>query len=306
MSRRGPNYGKGVVQLEGDDGETPAELAARLRSVICAPTYRPPLLPAVALEVLRLSRQPEVTIPAVVDTLNQDPVLAGSVFKLARSPMYGGVSPPPTVKAAVVRLGLAAVRELVLEAAMNLRVFKAASYSDTLGLLRTHSVAVAHLARAISRHTPIDAEHAFLAGLVHDVGIAAGLLVLGEREPNVPLTPDRWWHLEAVHEELGAALIRQWQLPFELDPVVGGHHSLKVQGHFHPMNAVLAIAEHWVTEGGHGLAPAFPGEATEPGSSLELGAQARFSFAVEQLRLPPRVVQALEAEAQQLLTALNA
>ena len=60
---------------------------------------------------------------------------------------------------------------------MNLKVFRSNDYADTMELLRRHSTMTAHLAKVVCKYSPVEGDFAFMAGLLHDVGIAGTLLV---------------------------------------------------------------------------------------------------------------------------------
>ncbi len=306
--RTHPNYGRGVVTLEEPEAEVSDEaLRERLRAKFAAAGRGLPTLPTVALEVLQLSARPNLRIDELARLIERDLQLAAQVLRLARSPLHAGLAPVVSVSAAIVRLGLSAMRDVVLEAAMNLRVFKAAAYSDSMERVRCHSVAVAHLARAVARFTPMDAEFAFTCGLVHDAGFAGALVALGDAQAaqRPALTAQTWWAIDALHEELGQTLVGLWKMPAEVEMVVQHHHGLAVSGRDHPMLAILAIAEGIACREGLGLAPA-PGDASLGGLfAREKDDKDRFDEAVARLRLTPPVVKAMNAEVAKVLPVLE-
>jgi HD-like signal output (HDOD) protein len=65
-----------------------AEVHVRLLRLFASPSYRPPLLPAVALEIMQLSRRPSATFEEVVAILEHDPILAAKVLSIAQSVFY--------------------------------------------------------------------------------------------------------------------------------------------------------------------------------------------------------------------------
>jgi HD-like signal output (HDOD) protein len=148
----------------------------RLLRLFASPSYQPPKLPQVALEIMELSQRPEVSFDEVSAVLEKDPLLAAKVLSIAQSAVYAPRSPILSLRQATIRLGLKTLRDLVLEAAVSMRVFRAPGYGEAMERLSRHSTATAYLLRALCRRTGIDAEYAFLCGLLHDVGLAACLL----------------------------------------------------------------------------------------------------------------------------------
>ena len=237
-----------------------AELTRRLRQVFASPTYRAPMLPQVATELLQLAQRPNVQFDDVVRLLERDPVLAGKVLSLAQSAFYASRSPMVSLRQAAVRLGLTTLRDLVLEAALNLRVFRVPGYERIMERLSRHATATAHVVRAVCARTLVDAEYAFLCGLLHDVGFAACLLALSEDRATRDLSFDELAPaLDEAHQEASGLLARLWRLPEPLQRSVATHHRITVDGVVWRVNAALVVAEQLTWEAGAGLLPPPPG-----------------------------------------------
>jgi HD-like signal output (HDOD) protein len=230
--------------------ETAAQFCKRLLAHFSAPGYQPPLLPAVALEVHNLAQQNEIDAAKVVDVLQKDPVLAGRVLHMAQSASFspgGGIT---SLRDAVVRLGMRNLSDIALEVSMHARIFRAPSYAEPMEMVRRHSTVCAHLARLVSTFTPIAAEYAFLCGLLHDVGMAATLIVLGEEKETAagmdPLMLSMI--LQQSHQDTSGIVARLWRLPMDVQLVLAHHHDVVIQGMAHPLAAIVAIAEQLTSE----------------------------------------------------------
>lgn len=261
---RAESYGRGVVELEPDDGPSPEALTTMLEQRLAAPGFQLPAPPRSAFEVMELSRRPDVELGDVVRLLERDSVFAGRVLKVARSSLYAGVAPVKTLKEAAVRLGLNTLRQVVMEAAVTQKVFKVAEYTEAAEKLRVHSVAVGHLSRMVARLTSVDAEYAFLCGLLHDVGIVATLLALadvprGQQRPK--LTPEVWSAIDSLHESATGLVTASWKVAEDIQLVVRRHHSLREDGYPHPVRAILLVAETLADEAGMGVTPTLSGMA---------------------------------------------
>jgi HD-like signal output (HDOD) protein len=242
-----PKYGKGTWSLDDADGATvplnSAEVADALRQRFNSTAYKPPVLPDVALQLNQLSRRPDVSIDQVVDLLQKDSVLAGRILKLVQSPMYCGQMAIRSLRQAVIRLGLNAMRNCVLEVALSARIFRSKAYGPPLELLRRHSLATAHFTKLIAGQAGLDAEFGFLCGLLHDVGMAGALLALAEGKEGAPVPIELAWPaVDQVHEESSAMLLRLWHLPEDLAFIVGNHHRVSAGGRMHPMVASITTA----------------------------------------------------------------
>jgi HD-like signal output (HDOD) protein len=220
-----------------------ATLGAELVETFNNPNYRPPPLPSVALELMTLTNRDDSTIERIVRLLEQDEMLAGGLMRLIGSPLYAGRSPIRTLKEAVVRLGVRTVRDLVFETALSQGVFTLAEYSETIEQIRRHSTVTAYIARIVCKHAKIDEENAFLCGLLHDIGFAGLLFAVSniEAEDSPPLI-QLWPDIDALHEQASRLVTQLWQLPLEIQEVVGHHHHLHT-GETSRIAAAINIAD---------------------------------------------------------------
>jgi HD-like signal output (HDOD) protein len=258
-SRNEAGYGSGRAFIaSGDDVLLDEEeMVARLLACVEAPDYRPPTLPSVAVELMNLSQRPDVEIDDVVALLEQDSMLTGRILKLAQSPAYGGVQ-LKSLSDVLMRIGLKTLRDLVMELAMNLKVFRSADYAETMDLLRLHSTVTAHLAKHVCQYSPIDGEFAFMAGLLHDVGIAGTLIALSdgvERGARPPALFAIWPAVDRVHPRAAETMAGHWELPPDIRMAVGAHHQVVTRGHPHPLAAAVALADDLAHECGVGVNP---------------------------------------------------
>lgn len=175
------DYGRGEYQIEAADLLlTPEAMIAHLRRTLVSPEYKPPLLPSIALELMKLTRQPDVSIVEVRNLLERDALLAAKVLQLAQSALYSRGAPVRSLHEAISRLGLRTLGDLFLQTVLSMRVFRADGYDAPMTTLMRHSTVTAHVARIACRMTALPDEYAFMCGLLHDAGMAAGLLIFAD------------------------------------------------------------------------------------------------------------------------------
>ena len=101
--------------------------------------------------------------------------------------------------------------------------------------LWTHSVAVATAARGLAEKIGLSLpDEAFLAGLIHDVGIMVEMQACRQKfmemletlsdEQSLTFLQAEERVLGATHESFGAGLCRKWKFPRKLECVAGFHH----------------------------------------------------------------------------------
>ncbi len=258
-------FSSGMKSLERlpncDATETPVapeELRRSLMGMFRSPNYHPPVLPRVALELHALSRQLDVDVKRVARLAESDPFTAAAVLRRAQSAYYsrGGAS-VQTIAQAITRLGTRTIGQLFLEVATTARVFRAPGFEEPMERLRTHASAVAHACAVVARHASLEDDHAFLCGLLHDVGLAASIVALcgGTARSALPDFQRVAPVLFEIHAEAGEIVTRLWRLPPNVVAVVAGHHRGGSDG-FDPLCATLAVAEELAGVGGDAPASA--------------------------------------------------
>jgi len=208
-------------------------MTAVLDKIISCPTL--PSLPAVAIEVLELTRDPNVSVKEIAKVVENDQAITAKVLRTINSSYYGLASPCPTIQRALGYLGLNTVRSLVLGFSL-VDSFKGSDDEDGFNLQ-------AHWRRAIfgatcarttaNRACCTDPDEAFIAAMLQDVGMLAASVALGA-DYNTAVNEADCDHfgIEAIeqdrfgftHSEAGALLAERWRLPESLVQSVRFHH----------------------------------------------------------------------------------
>jgi HD-like signal output (HDOD) protein len=270
------DYGRGEYEIDALDFMlTPEAMIAHLRRTLTSPSYKPPLLPSIALELMKVTRQPGVSVAEVRKLLERDALLAAKVLQLAQSALYSRGSPVRSLHDAINLLGLRTLGDLFLQTVLSMRVFRADGYDQPMTMLMQHSMVTAHVARLACRMTSMPDEYAFMCGLLHDAGMAAGLLIFADsagirasREaprstrgggsgpastPAPPTYQEVAAALDAVHEEASAILAEAWKLNPDIRFVIGSHHHVRTNGRVHPLAAVVCVSDWIASEVGAGM-----------------------------------------------------
>ena len=183
---------------------------------------RLPTLPAVAIEVLALTRNPEVSIEELSYTLARDPVLAAKLLRLANSSLFRRGDPVTTLIDAAVRLGLKTVKLMALSFTLADAIpGSAGKGADPAGFWRS-SLVTTVASRSLARLAKSAYEdEAFLCGLLARIGE----LVLEQCIPEqwrevlvrgaglVPAPAVQREVLGFDQAEVGARLLQSWDLP---------------------------------------------------------------------------------------------
>ncbi len=187
-----------------------------------------PTLPEVALKVREVVNDQDVTAAQLADIIVTDAALSARLLKVANSALYRGRVPAESVQAAVSRLGLQMVRNLITSLVME-QMFKPTSrlLEKRMRALWQHSTEVAAISQVIASKQPgIKTDEAMLAGLIHNIGVLP-ILMRAENTPGLIENDARLDQLITnLYPRIGAAILKNWQFPQNLITVAAEHANL--------------------------------------------------------------------------------
>jgi putative nucleotidyltransferase with HDIG domain len=241
--------------------DTPREaLVRRLTEAVQRPSYRFPTLPGTAADVMRLANTREVTFRDVDRVIRRDPIIAARVLAIANSSAFTSHDRVLSLRTAMMILGWNAVRDVLWQVVAEAHVFRSGGSRRYLQQLRLHGVATAHVTRMLCRELSVDGEHAFVCGLLHDLGRPLALELLGNGTDAT--IDDIEATLDTVHADFGGRVAKAWNLPDALVEVTQHHHDydtpLAPCADVPPMSLVVAAAERIVEHHGLGTRAAAP------------------------------------------------
>jgi HD-like signal output (HDOD) protein len=193
-------------------------------------------LPQPSASVVRLNdvlASDDVSIESVAAVVSDDINMTTKLLQVVNSAFYGLGHHITDAREAIAYLGVNSVRDLLVANEM-MRGFENVPppVQSVVDELHEHAVAVAHLARELVADRT-KASEAYVAGLLHDVG----LLLLASRLPekfleirvqtmrsNLSLHEVECEILGATHADLGGHFLDLWGLPSEIVEAVACHH----------------------------------------------------------------------------------
>jgi len=186
-----------------------------------------PLLPEAAATLLLMTEDEDADLDRLTEVVRSDPTMAAQLLRLANSPLFVSRYPISSLRTALSRLGMFQVRQIALLIVCDTKVFRVRGWEAPIRKLFAHSVLVALFAQEIAKKARMNADEAFLAGLLHDVGIPTLLHALVEIEPRVASFREVDGLLTLLHPrhaEIGARLAAAWAMPPRLIEAIGYHH----------------------------------------------------------------------------------
>lgn len=194
-----------------------------------------PILPNIAMEVLRLADDSGTSVREFERVISQDAGMTAKILRTANSPYYGGNGNILTLQRALAQLGVNAIRSISLtvsfQSAMACKQlnkgFNAQQYWQ-------HSLAVACASKVIAvLKGGLMMEEAFIAGLLHDIGkLALSMMLPLEAELVYRMRDSQKVSdyeaeektLGMTHEQIGLLAAQKWNLPDIYYSPISKHH----------------------------------------------------------------------------------
>lgn len=186
-----------------------------------------PVLPDVATRVLALVQHPSCDVHALTAVIRRDPSLTARILEIASSPIYATAVRVGSIAQIVARLGFDTIMQLTMAIASG-RVFAVPGFEPELAAASRHAFTTALFAQEVARSRRSAVDVAFIAGLLHDVGIPVVIQVLVDLHRSAGLSIDRVAVLavaDAEHVDAGRALAARWATAPVIAEAIHRHHA---------------------------------------------------------------------------------
>ncbi|MDO6823934.1 HDOD domain-containing protein [Marinobacter sp. 1_MG-2023] len=179
-----------------------------------------PTLPEAALQVREIAESEDSAIGDLVKVISNDTALSARIIRVCNSPLFRGNRAIENLNMAVSRLGMAYTSSLAMGLAMQ-QMFQATSDMIDKRLRATWqtSTEVAGVCHVLAQHyTKLKPDQATLAGLVHLIGVLPILRYVEDEDVQISsIMLDNV--IEQLHPRIGAAILKKWDFPKELQNV---------------------------------------------------------------------------------------
>jgi HD-like signal output (HDOD) protein len=229
--------------------ESPELVRKRLEGI-----DRIPSLPVVIAPLIRYLERPldQLEVQRVVELISQDKSLAAQCLHLANSFLFGRWQAVDSIRGAVMALGMQRMRDITFSCAV-LKMAPHGQCSVPPSIFWEHSLACALVSRRFAARIGFaDPGKAYLAALLHDIGIIANLWLLPKefgrcidlaRERRVPLDEAEHEVLGLTHCDSGGILAKKWELPPDLSDVIRFHHDVNAVPDAGSLLALVSLSD---------------------------------------------------------------
>jgi HD-like signal output (HDOD) protein len=245
-------------------------------------------LPEITLRIIDLVEDPSSTAQDLHNVISHDPALCSRILKVVNSAFYGLPRQIGSINRAIVLLGLNAVKNIAIAASLT-KLFRGGELCPRFSArsLWVHSIATAACCKLICDQLKLGlADEAFLAGLIHDIGIMVEVQAMrhellqvfeemsfdAEGTPTCDMRQIEARLLGADHEAFGSGLCEVWKFPKSFTYVTRHHHDpLQLPAANRVLASVVYVADHLVAAARYGFRADLPDLQIHPQVMADLG-----------------------------------
>jgi HD-like signal output (HDOD) protein len=224
------------------------------------------MLPAVAVEALRIANNPDCDLGKLAGVIQKDLKLTTMILRMANSALFSPPRPIASLHHAVLTIGLRRCRDFILTAGLDSVSKKAPpEMKSQRELLWRHGFLTALFAMKVNQLLGLRFQgEEFTAGLMHDFGRT--LLAVADPEAFSRIDSLDFVEGEDVdgrekealgtsHSEFGAWFAATNELPEALVSAIQHHHVPEAAGAHTQLAALVAVADHMANHIQRGEAP---------------------------------------------------
>jgi putative nucleotidyltransferase with HDIG domain len=229
--------------------ETLERLRSRITKIDAMPT-----IPVILRPLLRCLDQPveQIDVNRIVELVSYDKTIAAQCVRMANSALFGRSEPVESVRTAVMNLGMWRVRDLLFSNSLS-QVIPANRWIVDPAVFWRHSLGCALVCRKFAEILGYpDTEKAYLAGLLHDIGILVNSMVAPEEfrvtfakasREQIPLDEAEQATLGFTHSDSGRVLADAWKITPDIIQAIELHHEIGDPGSGGPLVAIVHLSD---------------------------------------------------------------
>lgn len=213
-----------------------------------------PAIPSILRPLLRCLDRPaeQVDMERIVELVSYDNSIAAQCIRMANSALFMRSAPAQSVRSAVMGLGMWRVRDLLFSNSLS-KVIPADRWVIDPAIFWKHSLGVALVCRKFAEMIEYpDSEKAYLAGLLHDIGVPVNCVMVPEEfqatlekaaREQTSLDEAELSLLGFTHSDSGRVLADAWKIPTDICDAVELHHRIGDSDRGGPLVALVNLSD---------------------------------------------------------------
>jgi putative nucleotidyltransferase with HDIG domain len=194
---------------------------------------RIPSFPQIAIRILQLTSNEDVSMRQLGDLISSDPSFSSEVLAIANSALYAPRYPVTSILQAIAVLGLNRLKGVCITVGVRAYLGKSLNHVWLRAIWR-HSLACALIAEQLAQAGSLNKNTAYTAGILHDMGRLAMVaispetynpLLMAHSGTSSSILPRERDLFGFDHCDAGRHLITDWKLPADFEAILSDHHA---------------------------------------------------------------------------------
>lgn len=206
-------------------GDSSLALVNEITNLFKSKSVTLPSLPEIALYINAALDKEDMSAKKLAKIIQMDPVIAARIVQVANSALYGGGEQNDSIQNAVTKIGFEGVRAIVMGVVLrDLFMPNTEIVTRSMAHFYEHSIRIGvicyEFAKRIRGFSP---DRAFLAGILHDIGVVPILVVADGHTEIAYKTSNLETVLSQLKSYIGGMVLQQWE--FDPEYIVIAKHA---------------------------------------------------------------------------------
>lgn len=228
IEKYGIKHQRGSDELDYSDfdtmvaGNSSLDLMNEITGLFQSKSITLPSLPEVAIFINSVIAKDDINNKQLANIVQMDPIIAARVIQAANRPLEHTASEYRSIREAIERIGLEGLRTIV-----NAVVLRDLFMPSTELIVKRfsqfyeHSIRIGVICYELAKRLPgLDKEHAFLVGVLHDIGVVPILVVADKHSELAYKASNLELVLRQLKSYIGSVMLQQWGFAEEYSNVV--------------------------------------------------------------------------------------
>ena len=202
-------------------GDSSLALVNEITSLFKSKSVTLPSLPEIALYINAALDKEDMSVKRLAKIIQMDPVIAARLVQVANSALYGGSENNDSIQNAVSKIGLEGVRAIVMGVVLrDLFMPNTEIVIRSMARFYEHSIRIGVICYEFAKRIRgFDPDRAFLAGILHDIGIVPILVVADTHTELAHKASNLKAVLSQLKSYIGGMVLQQWDFDQEYQEI---------------------------------------------------------------------------------------
>jgi len=198
-------------------GESSLALLTEITALFKSKSVTLPSIPETAIFISNAINKENMSTQKLAEIIQMDPIIAARLVLVANSALYGSGMKNKSIQTSIAKIGLDGVKTIVIGVVLrDLFMPNTEVVIKRMSQFYEHSIRIGVICYELSKRLrQFNPDHAFLAGILHDIGVVP-ILVVADNHTELAYKASNLEHvLVELKSYIGGMLLQQWEFDQE-------------------------------------------------------------------------------------------